>query len=165
MARITAKGRAVIIAIVCNPWRPPLSNRIMAIADWRTPQMILILFLGLRSPLEESIPRTKVAESAEVIKKVIISKVASRQTTVLNGSFLKVINKAEVISASTALVIPCWPLITRLRAVPPKTENHKKLNKLGANKTPKTNSLIVLPFDTLAMNIPTKGAQAIHHDQ
>lgn len=32
----------------------------------------------------------------------------------------------------------------------------------GANITPPINSLIVLPFEIRAMNVPTNGAHAIH---
>ena len=38
--------------------------------------------------------------------------------------------------------------------LPPKMTNHKKLYKTGAVKVPLMNSLIVRPFEILAMNMP-----------
>ena len=50
-------------------------------------------------------------------------------------------------------------------AVCPKEVNQIKQNKRGMNITTERNSLIVLPFDILAMNIPTKGDQEINQAQ
>ena len=50
-------------------------------------------------------------------------------------------------------------------AVPPKTANHTKVTTLGATSTPRTNSRMVRPLEILAINVPTKGVQEIHHAQ
>ena len=50
-------------------------------------------------------------------------------------------------------------------AVSPNEVNHIKQNKRGTNITTERNSLIVLPFDILAMNIPTKGDQEMNQAQ
>lgn len=47
----------------------------------------------------------------------------------------------------------------------PKTAKNKKQTTAGTNSTPSTNSLIVLPLETRAINIPTNGAHEIHHAQ
>jgi len=57
------------------------------------------------------------------------------------------------------------PVIPRFTPRVPKTENQIIDTILGATITPIINSLIVLPLDILAINTPTKGAQAIHHAQ
>ena len=47
----------------------------------------------------------------------------------------------------------------------PKTDIQIKLNKVGRISTAAINSLMVLPFDILAINSPTYGDQEIHHAQ
>ena len=54
---------------------------------------------------------------------------------------------------------------TAWMALSPKTVIQKKIKRDGARSTPTTNSLIVRPREIRAMNIPTKGAQAIHQAQ
>ena len=50
-----------------------------------------------------------------------------------------------------------------LNAIVPNTESHTIVKTVGTITTPIINSRIVLPFDIRAMNIPTKGVQAINH--
>ncbi len=52
-----------------------------------------------------------------------------------------------------------------IQALFPNTVIQINVNPVGTNNTPITNSLIVLPLETRAINIPTKGAQATHHAQ
>ncbi|MPM61519.1 hypothetical protein SDC9_108379 [bioreactor metagenome] len=47
----------------------------------------------------------------------------------------------------------------------PNTTNHIIHTMAGTMVTPIINSLIVLPLDILAMNIPTNGIHAIHKAQ
>ncbi|MNV64872.1 hypothetical protein D3C71_1575340 [compost metagenome] len=58
-----------------------------------------------------------------------------------------------------------WPKICDHSAVPPNTENHRKPSTLGAITTPSTNSRMLRPRETRAMNEPTNGAHAIHQAQ
>jgi hypothetical protein len=51
-----------------------------------TPQLILTALGGLRLPLVDCIPRTNVAESADVLKNVPIRNTAMIVATVPNGS-------------------------------------------------------------------------------
>src|SRR5699024_11361691 len=55
------------------------------------------------------------------------------------------------------------PSFSTNNADPPKTAKNIKVTSVGASRTPVINCLIVLPFDTLAINIPTNGAHEIHH--
>lgn len=73
---ITANGRAAIMDAVCNPPNPPLYKRTAAIEDCRIPQISFVDTAGFKLPFDVSMPKTKVAESAEVIKNVMINKVA-----------------------------------------------------------------------------------------
>src|SRR5699024_3822665 len=57
------------------------------------------------------------------------------------------------------------PLFCALTPDIPNVENHKRLTTVGTIRIPDKNSLIVLPFDTRAINIPTNGAHAIHQAQ
>ena len=47
-----------------------------AIVDWMTPQMSFTLFGGVNEPFVDCMPRTNVAESAEVMKNDTINKTA-----------------------------------------------------------------------------------------
>src|SRR5699024_10317911 len=49
--------------------------------------------------------------------------------------------------------------------VPPKIENHNALNIVGTANTPIMNSRMVRPSETRAINVPTKGDQAIDQAQ
>src|SRR5699024_7414005 len=57
------------------------------------------------------------------------------------------------------------PANSIFNAVPPKTENQTTARTDGTTNTPMMNSLIVLPFEILAINRPTKGDQDICHAQ
>src|SRR5690606_26047783 len=60
---------------------------------------------------------------------------------------------------------PLATLTSNHIALLPKTDIHIKLNKVGIIKTATINSLIVLPFEILAINNPTSGDHEIHHAQ
>ena len=64
-----------------------------------------------------------------------------------------------------AAAMSAAPLSWRSIAAPPSTANQTKLTPLGISSTPSTNSPIVRPLEMRAMNVPTKGAQEIHHAQ
>src|SRR5699024_4946312 len=55
------------------------------------------------------------------------------------------------------------PSFSTNNADPPKTAKKIKVTSVGATRTPVINWLIVLPFHTLAINLPTNGPQEIHH--
>ena len=57
------------------------------------------------------------------------------------------------------------PFVCRLVDRVPKDVNQIKLSMVGISRTTVKNSLIVLPFDILAINTPTNGDQDIHQAQ
>src|SRR5699024_12872998 len=99
---------------------------------------------GYRLPPVVCIASTNVAESAEVIKKVQISKIARIDKIVPNGICSSIANKA--ISSPTSLTY--WKIsvpwkYSRLMADPPKTENQSAPNNVGTKTTHTTNTLTV----------------------
>ncbi|SIB18847.1 Uncharacterised protein [Mycobacteroides abscessus subsp. abscessus] len=94
-----------------------------------------------------------------------ISRIDNNETIKVNGNSPYVVNSALVTSALTAsaMLVP-WNR-SKCRAVPPNTAVHKRAMSGGMISTPTTNSLMVLPLDTRAMNAPTNGDQAIAHAQ
>ena len=64
------KGKAAATEAVCRASKPPASRREVANKDWTKPHRIFLLLEGFRSPSEVNIPSIKVAEFADVIKKV-----------------------------------------------------------------------------------------------
>lgn len=70
--------------------------------DCRTPHISLTLAEGFNAPLLDNIPRTKVAESADVTKNVMINIVAKPAIIVPRGSCSSIINNALVTSRCTA---------------------------------------------------------------
>ena len=71
-------GAAATMEMGCTGFKPPAIRRPIAIAAWMAPQRIFLAEVGFMSPSEESMPRTKVPEFAEVMKKVSSS---TRATT------------------------------------------------------------------------------------
>ena len=82
-----AKGAAATMDAVCKPCNPPLYSSTAAIVDCNKPHINFTLVVGFGMPLEDNMPNTNVAESADVIKNVIISKVAIAESTAPIGSF------------------------------------------------------------------------------
>ena len=147
--------------LVCRAFKPPANIRAKAIKAWRTPHITFVLMSGFKSPFLDIIPRTKVAESADVMKKV------QRRTTVTmemmwpKGTCSMTMKKAVSVTwmASAAISGP------REIPVAPNTANHKKDPRAGTIETPMINSRMVRPLEIRAINTPTNGAHAIHHAQ
>ena len=69
-------------------------------------------------------------------------------------------------SASTAAdMAPAAPPMSSAMAVLPKTVIQTKVKPAGTSRTPRMNSRTVRPREMRAMNMPTKGDQAIHQAQ
>lgn len=164
--RMNAKGKAAIIDAVCRAFNPPDHSRINAAADTRIPHTIFVVFGGFKLPLVVCIPRTNVAESAEVIKNVLISKIANIDVKVLNGKCANTANK-DTSLPWVLITSPRFTFMTRSKYMPepPKMENHNVQKMVGTTKTPIINSRTVRPLETRAINVPTNGAQAIHQAQ
>src|SRR5690606_35430890 len=154
-----ANGNANTMVAVCTALSPPASNSEIAMPEISRPQMILTRLGGFCSPPVLIMPSTRVAESPEVTKKTTTSTVATTPMRVPSGSASNMANSAVDTSALTACAsgTPC--MISRLSAVPPNTENHMKPASVGATTVPITNSRMVRPRETRAMNRPTKGDQ------
>src|SRR5699024_11349033 len=87
MIRTKLNGKAEIIAADCNafsPVSPPAASKVNAIADSDRPEITFVLPDGFKLPREVCIARTKVAESADVIKNIDTSKIATIDRMVPN---------------------------------------------------------------------------------
>src|SRR5690625_3739894 len=111
-------------------------------------------------------PNTNIDESTELIKNLLINKITKNTIIVPNGTCSNTANNAasSPIALTLSMMFASWKN-SRLIAVPPNTENHKAPKIVGTNITPKTNSRIVRPRETRAINVTTKGDQAIHQAQ
>src|SRR5699024_3328601 len=130
------------------------------------PQINLTTLGGYKLPPVVCIPSTNVAESADVIKKILINNMATSDITVPSGNCSNTENRTA--SSPSALIVSVRLIPSKNSkwiADPPITVHHNAPRIVGTNNTPKTTSLMVLPRDTRAINVPTNGAQAIHHAQ
>ena len=118
------------------------------------------------SPPEASVSITNAPESAEVTKKTPTSRIASDEVKPAAGRYSRNLNSAVDRFSCTARAMPpaATPRSSEI-AVLPNTVIHRKVKAVGTNSTPMTNSRIVRPREMRAMNMPTKGDQAIHHAQ
>src|SRR5690606_39940943 len=112
---------------------------------------------GAGLPASLRMPSTKVAESPEVTKKTSTSSVAPTESSVLAGRVSNSANSAIETSAAAASASGAPSKISAYSAAPPKTENQREQARLGSSSVPMTNSRIVRPRETRAMNSPTKG--------
>src|SRR5699024_7194638 len=128
---ITEKGNAVIIAIFCNalnPLFPPEKSNTNAIKAWAKPQIIFIVTDGFNDPNVVCIPKTNVAESADVTKNVTININVIIDSTNPNGTASKTPNSAvsegisNIFGLLLAVSIPSTP----------KAENQTILTNTGA---------------------------------
>src|SRR5699024_4984056 len=84
-SKTNTNGKADTIEAVCNASNPPEKSSTAAAADWTSPQINFTIYGGLNKPFVVCIPRTNVAESADVIKKVLIRIMAITVATILSG--------------------------------------------------------------------------------
>ncbi|MPM19692.1 hypothetical protein SDC9_66118 [bioreactor metagenome] len=82
---IMANGKDIIIASFCNVSKPPDNIKAIANNACMIPHIIFFLLLGFKFPLDVNIAKTKTAESAEVIKNVVSSKMKVNDKTLANG--------------------------------------------------------------------------------
>jgi hypothetical protein len=113
--------------------------------------------------LDDNIEATRAPESDDVTKKVIIK--IKEITDKVNEKLIESYNTNNAVLAFS-LTAPAMSEIlftSKYIAELPKTPIHIKTINEGINRTPTMNSLIVLPYEILAINKETKGAQANHH--
>ena len=109
---------------------------------------------------------TRDPESAEVMKKTATNTTATVEVMAVPGSSAKKRNSAVDRSALTAAEIaPLAEPMSRKMAVLPNTVIHRKVNPAGTSSTLRMNCRTVRPREIRAMNMPTKGDQAIHQAQ
>src|SRR5690606_4245501 len=161
-----ANGRAAAMVAVCSAPRPPATSSAAATMPSTTAQNTRCHTGESSWPPLVSMSTTSEPESDEVTKKVITSKVATSDITADSGRCSKNWNSATAVSAATASAsaeMPC--IMTMWMAVSPNTVIQMKVKPTGTNSTPTTNSRMVRPRETRAMNMPTNGDQAIHQAQ
>src|SRR5690606_13075804 len=113
-------------------------------------------------PPEASESTTSAPESAEVTKNSVISTTVMVEMIAVSGNCSNSLNRAMALSACTWSISWEEPwLMIRGSGASPNTENQKKVKMVGTSITPKTNWRMVRPRLILAMNNPTKGAQAM----
>src|SRR5699024_47106 len=116
---------------------------------------------GVSEPNVVCIPRTNVAESADVIKNTDTSTMATMERSAPIGSSLN-IAKSCVSGAMSKMPGVYCPTVM---PVMPNTLNQMILTIVGTKSTAPTNSRMVRPREILAMKMPTNGLQLIHQPQ
>lgn len=159
---IKENGNAAIIMVFCKAVSPLTDSKIIAIDDWIIPQTSLTTLGGVKDPFVDCMPRTNVAESADVMKNEAINKIAATESINDIGIAL---NISKIVNSVENAVKSRTPVIWMLMAVVPNAANQKDPRTVGTIRTPIKNSLIVRPFETRAINILTNGAHAIHQAQ
>src|SRR5699024_2398678 len=108
-------------------------RRTAAAPAWMIPQVNLIRFGGFNIPFVVCIPRTKVAESADVMKKVVIKVIDKTIEIVLKGNSLKVANRAISVFAPSPMAPQMLTSLNISKKIPapPKTENHTAEKAVG----------------------------------
>ena len=117
---------------------------------------------GTGRPLWDIEPITFVAESAAVLKKMMMAISAMMFTRPENGSLSM---RSNMTFSPEPLISIGSPLRLRQMVVPPKTTNHARDRPVGTSSTTLTNWRSVRPLEIFAMNMPTNGDQEIHQAQ
>src|SRR5690554_2072589 len=164
--RIIVNGNALAIVMVCNAPNPPANSNVMATRPSPLAQNIRCQTGVSSRPFEHNISTTIEPESDEVTKNTTTIKVATTLKKLLHGNCSRNANSA--IETSFCTISPSestpWFRINSIAELP-KNVIHINVNPAGTSNTPNTNSRMVRPRDTRAMNRPTKGAQLNHHPQ
>ena len=131
-------GSAAMIMVFCKAVSPLTDNRITAIVDWMIPQVSLTLFGGVNEPFVDCIPRTNVAESADVMKNEAIKKIAK---TDMKSDIGITLNISKIVNSVEGIVKSVSPFFWISIAVVPNAENQNVPSNVGATSTPIMNSL------------------------
>lgn len=100
----------------------------------------------------------------DVIKKTATKEIATKDVIDTKGIFLSIWKIANDLSEIPFASAPV-SVITWSKAVSPKVLIQIAVTIIGTKSTAIINSLTVLLFDTLAINIPTNGDHVIHQAQ
>ena len=139
---------------VCMAANPPPSNSAMATKPSIKAQKIRCPTGASNFPPEVILSITKEPLSEEVTKNTETINIPNNTRESIKGKVFKKINSEVEASFKTGVErTPGFQSLVKTRS-----QKHlsKKVINVGTNKTPKTNSLKVLPFDIRAINIPTK---------
>ena len=162
---INEKGSAVIRVMLCSASNPPAFNKNSA-KTANSPPHPAICHLGeIFAFLVAMLFITNIPESAEVTKKIMMIPITIKLINLVNGRYSKNLNIRESGSVASALNAPSATWLSSHMALLPNTDIHIKLKIEGRISTAAINSRMVLPFDILAMNRPTKGDHEIHQAQ
>ena len=159
---IMRNGRVAAMDRVCKGFILPADNNVKAIIASISPQTTFLYVGGLILPLLVIILNEYVAESAEVIKKIPNKTTIKIEITLLKGHSLKTINTAVSGDLTSSFTASMLQSETVVMAMALKTDSQMIVNIVGITTTPTINSLIVLPLDIRATNIPTNGVHAIN---
>ena len=162
-SKMRANGRPVAIAPACSEVRPPLSNRTIPIPPTATSQIVFCLSSVSVRPPAVIVSITSVPESQPVTKKIRIRPIAIKDVNCAQGSAPSSTNNcvsSDALVRSAPLPATIWAILAS-----PKIVSHNMPSKLGKITAPAINSRTVRPSEIRAMNIPTNGAQLIHHAQ
>ncbi len=165
MIKIRVNGRPVAIEALCNAVSRPPNNSAIAHTPSIAAQKMRCATGELSVPPDVRWSTTNEPESEEVTKKITTRVTPTKEVTAVNGKFSSMTNKAVETSSFTTDAISAVPKLSKLRAEPPRVLIHINESRVGFNITPIINSLTVRPFETRAINMPTKGDQDIHHPQ
>ena len=163
--RTKRKSIPELTEAVCAAFKPPPRTKAIATAPSVKAQSILCPTGAFNFPPEVILSITKDPLSDEVTKKIETINIPMTLLIPLSGNSFKKTKSEVELSFKTGIEMRPAFCNSSNKADPPKAEIQKKVITVGTNSTPKTNSFNVLPLETLAINIPTNGDQAIHHDQ
>src|SRR5699024_884960 len=162
---IMLNGKAVISVIVCNAWSPPTLRSNKARSASNPPKVIFCHLGEFFASRLAILSITSIPESAEVTKKIIITRMTMVLIISVKGRYFK---NSKVNASGLEASIPRAPsaiLKSNQMALFPKTDIQIILNSVGNKRTAAINSWIVLPFEMRAINNPTNGDHEIHHAQ
>ena len=92
-----------MINAFCNAVNPFADSRMIATADWATPHVNLTTLGGLSDPYVVCMPRTNVAESADVMKKMAMRMIAIIDSNIDIGSSLKMAKRVSSVNQSSQI--------------------------------------------------------------
>ncbi|MOA09827.1 hypothetical protein D3C78_1296820 [compost metagenome] len=151
---------------VCSALSPPASSKAMATRPIMPAQKIRCQTGVWSVPPEARVSTTIAPESAEVTKNTTTMAIAINDKILENGKCSRKLNSASATSFCTVLARSRAPsAMIRLMALLPNTVIHSSVKPAGTNSTPVTNSRMVRPRETRAINMPTKGDQDNHQPQ
>ena len=166
MIKMTNKNKIpVLTEAVCMADSPPPTKRAIATAPSIKAHKMRCPTGASSFPPAVMLSITNEPLSDEVTKKTATIKIPKKLVRALKGNSFKKTNKEVELSSRMMSDNNPGVSISSPKADPPKTDIQKKVIRVGTKSTPRTNSRTVRPFETRAMNMPTKGDQAIHQAQ